>query len=397
MRLTCVCAFRWIVPLLAPALFAAGCAGFAVGTPSTSVSVVPTTAAVTSTVIISQPTATIQEAVRPMTATVPVDMATTRIASPSGTMGTPGASPLGSQPPLGTPTVAPVGAQQPASLRTVLYQDDFKNSKSGWPDELLFQDYFVGYHEPDFYHVEVHAPNDSAIVTAPGQTFDNFSAETRVQISAANTAPNGDFRYGLALRRAGNRYYAFAISPRTKTWYVLKSSSGKLQVLGQGTQDSIRGLQAQDTLRVNAQGPLLTFFVNGQPVSQINDPDYASGGVGFYVETFDSPKAHIHYDSLIISQPENLPAQPVASPTLQAPLVRCTVMVDLLRLRPSPEISNEPSIAGLFMGTQLDALARSTDGTWIRVRIHGSSQEGWVSSEPALIACNGLFASLPEK
>ena len=278
----------------------------------------------------------------------------------------------------------------------LLYQDDFTDPTSGWPNELVFQDYYIGYHEPDFYHVEVHTPNDSAIVTVPERTFDNFSAETRVQISAANTAPSGDFRYGLAVRRTGNRYYAFAISPRTKTWYVLKSSSGKLEVLGQGTQDSIRGLQAQDTLRVNAQGPLLTFFVNGQPVSQINDADYTGGGVGFYVETFDSPKAHIHYDSLIISQPENLPAQAVPSPTPQAPLVTCTVIVDLLRLHPLPRLGGEPAIAGLFKGTQLDALARSPDGAWIWVRIHGSNQEGWVITLPSLLSCDSPIAGLPE-
>ena len=267
----------------------------------------------------------------------------------------------GVQAALGTPATTPAAAGLASPNTEILYQEDFTNTASGWPNDLLFQDYYVGYHEPEYYHVEVHTPNGSAIVAAPGRTFDNFSAETRVQISAANTAPSGDFRYGLALRRTGNRYYAFAISPRTKTWYVLKSSSGKLQVLSQGTQDSIRGLQAQDTLRVNAQGPLLTFFVNGQPVSQINDPDYTGGSVGFYVETFDSPKAHIHYDNLIISQPENLPAS-------QAPLVTCTVNVDLLRLRPLPEFGDAPAIAGLFRGTQLDALARSADGAWIRVR-----------------------------
>jgi hypothetical protein len=92
-------------------------------------------------------------------------------------------------------TQSPPGAPAAAN---VLYQDDFKDPASGWPDELVFQDYYVGYHEPDFYHVEVHVSNDSAIVSAPGHTFDNFEAETRVLVSLANTAPNGDFRYGLA-------------------------------------------------------------------------------------------------------------------------------------------------------------------------------------------------------
>lgn len=418
MRRASVHTLRWIIPSLATALIAAGCAGFAAAIPSTSVA--PTTAAATSTAIVSQPTTTVEKTVEPIMATMPADTATatsivilsqpttavektaepvtttmpadtaaTGIATPSVTVEAPVASPLA------TPTVAPVDTQRPVTPTATLYQDDFTDPKSGWPNELVFQDYYVGYHEPDFYHVEVHTPNDSAIVTVPGRTFDNFSAETRVLVSAANTAPSGDFRYGLVVRRTGNRYYALAISSRTKTWYVLKSGSDKIQVLGQGTQDSIQGLQAADTLRVNAQGPLLTFFVNGQLVSQINDQDYVTGGVGFYVETFDSPKAHIHYDSLVISQPENLPAQPVLSPTSQASLVTCTVTVNLLRLRPTPQISTMPAIAGLFEGTQLDALARNADGTWIWGRVHGSSLEGWVSAQPTLITCNGSVASLP--
>ena len=206
--------------------------------------------------------------------------------------------------------VMPQLTTTPAAVQAVLYQDHFTDPKSGWPDELVFQNYYVGYHEPDFYHVEVHVPNDSAIVTAPGQTFDNYQAETQVTVSKANTAPNGDFRYGLVVRRSGNRYYAFTISPRTKTWYVLKSGSGNLKVLAQGTQETIRGLEALDSLRVNADGPVLTFFINDQTVSQVSDPDYTAGEVGFYVETFDSPKAHADFHNLVVSRPMSPPPQP---------------------------------------------------------------------------------------
>ena len=189
----------------------------------------------------------------------------------------------------------------------MLYQDDFTDKRSGWPDELVFQDYYVGYHEPEYYHVEVRAANDSALVTVPGRTFDNFEAEARVQVSLANTAPAGDFRYGLVVRRAGNLYYGFSVSPRTKTWTVFKNSAAGMKVLEQGTQETIRGLQGFDDLRVNADGPTLTFVVNDQVVSQVSDADYTSGGAGLYVETLDSPKAHIHFDNLVLRQPENPP------------------------------------------------------------------------------------------
>jgi hypothetical protein len=399
--------------LLATALIAAGCTGSAIGQIPTPglLTVAPVPAIATA----SQPTSTAPEA--EAIETGGVTPPATALLSPSATAiparPTPeisaGSPALTETPPAPsshhTPTRAettPTTAERspdamlqltmtiPVTVPTVLYQDDFTNPKSGWPDELAFQDYYVGYHEPDFYHVEVHAPNDSAIVVAPGQTFDNYQAETQVTVSKANTAPTGDFRYGLVVRRAGNHYYAFTISPRTKTWYVLKSGSGNLKVLAQGTQETIRGLEALDSLRVNADGPVLTFFINDQNVSQVNDPDYTKGEVGFYVETFDSPKVHAHFHNLVVNQPMKAP--PEASSAV--PVLTCAVTAELLKLRSGPNGGEAPTIAGLFKSTQLEAIGRNVDGSWIRVRIHGGTQEGWVSALPTLVTCDGAIASL---
>ncbi len=70
----------------------------------------------------------------------------------------------------------------------------------------------------------------------PKQTFADFTMETKVRTDPNNTAKTGDFRYGLVFRRSGNQYYAFVVSPRTKSWYVLKSSPSGLVTLKQGTQ-----------------------------------------------------------------------------------------------------------------------------------------------------------------
>jgi hypothetical protein len=188
----------------------------------------------------------------------------------------------------------------------VLYEDDFTDPASGWPNELVFDNYYIGYHEPEYYHVEVRGPHNRAVVVLPEQSFDDFVAETEVFVSQENTAPNGDFRYGLVVRRSGEQYYGFTISPHTKTWSVLKSSPSGLEVLDEGTENSIQGLDA-DMLRVSAKGPDFTFHINGRPVSRVNDADYVNGEVGNIVETFDSPRAHLHFDSLVIRKFEMLP------------------------------------------------------------------------------------------
>lgn len=115
------------------------------------------------------------------------------------------------------PTTPPTTSQVTKLQEDVLYEDNFKDPKSGWPNELVFGNYFVGYHEPEYYHVEVRAQHDSAVVVLPGRSFDNFSAEMSVFADEANTAKSGDFRYGLVIRRSGNQFYAFTVSPRTKT------------------------------------------------------------------------------------------------------------------------------------------------------------------------------------
>ena len=155
----------------------------------------------------------------------------------------------------GTTTIREVEAA-PASTG-VLYQDDFTDPKSGWPNNLEFGNYYIGYHEPNHYHVEVHVPHDRAVVAVPKRSFTDFTMESKVVVAPNNTAKTGDFRYGLVFRRSGNQYYAFVVSPRTKSWSVLKSSPSGLVELKKGSDDSIQGLTAEDTLRVDAKGSTL--------------------------------------------------------------------------------------------------------------------------------------------
>ena len=264
----------------------------------------------------------------------------------------------------------------------VLYHDRFRDISSGWPDEVVFDNYYIGYHEPEFYHVEVHEPNDSAIVVLPGQEFSDVTVEVEVFADEANTAQSGDFRYGIALRRSGNQYYAFTVTPGTKAWHVLRNSPTGLEVLDEGTDETIRGLEEVDVLRVDANGSTFTFHVNGQPVSQIEDTTYAAGDLGFIVETFDSPRAHIHYDSLTIREAK-LP-QPI-----------CMVDILALNLRDGPGLAYSPPITLLLDGTRLEPLARSSDDQWIQIRVHGSEQVGWVAAFSPYISCNFSVTDLP--
>jgi hypothetical protein len=200
------------------------------------------------------------------------------------------------------------------------YQDDFADPSSGWPKEE-FDNYFIGYHEPDYYHVDVRSPNDKELVPVPDKaSYGDVTVEATVFTDPNNTAATGDFLYGLAFHRSGDQYYAFTISPRSQKWAVLKSSPNQLEVLKEGSDDSIQGLKAADNIRVDVQGSTFFLHINDRLVDQVSDSDYAEGEVGLYVQTQDIPRAHIHFDSVTIRE-------------VEAPQLVCSVTSIAMRVR----------------------------------------------------------------
>ena len=179
--------------------------------------------------------------------------------------------------------------------------DDFANLESGWWQARSPVDaYFYGYHPTDFYHVQISDANDCLTVDNEA-TFANFMAEIEIFVASTDTE-TGDFRYGLSIRQNDKEFYAFVISPRTKTWRILKSTPAGMGLMAEGSQETIQGdgKETRDRLFIIANGPELTFFINGVLVSRVYDDAYTEGNVGFIVETLDETYAHIHFDSVAI-------------------------------------------------------------------------------------------------
>ncbi|MBI3760896.1 MAG: hypothetical protein HY260_03410 [Chloroflexi bacterium] len=218
-----------------------------------------------------------------------------------------------------TPTPAPTPPPATATADTgLLYEDSFTDPASGWP-AITSDVTKSGYHPPDAFHLEVSKPN-TAFWVFRHQDFGDFSAETKVFLDSA--ADGGQWRHGLAFRmNAEGHFYAFTINPRPQTWQVLKHVADGWQTLAEGTNASIVSEpKAVNTLRVDAGGANFTFSINGQPVVMVSDGEYASGDIGFVVETFDQTKAHLHFDSLTVRKfdPGAVPAAPTAGPVATA-------------------------------------------------------------------------------
>jgi len=262
---------------------------------------------------------------------------------------------------------------------TTLYQDDFTNPSTGWT-EKTFDNYFIGYHEPEYYHIEIKGPNYKTTVFEPQNgNFGDATIELEVFTNSAKTAPEGDFRYGLAFRRSGDQYYAFAVSQRTKKWYVLKNSPNELITLQEGADESIHDPDVGDLLRVDAQGSNFLFHINDRLVAQISDPDYASGEVGFYVESFDSPATHIHFDTFTIRDVDLV--------------LSCNVSGGTLYVRSGPG-KTFAQTGILADGDSVKALGISSN-KWIKILTEGSDQPGWVSYAEGYMFCTPTIDLFP--
>jgi hypothetical protein len=247
-----------------------------------------------------------------------------------------------------------------------LLYDDFSDTLSGWYNARAPRGpFFYGYHPNDFYHVQLSTAH-SCLTVYRNRPVKNFTAEAQIFIAATDTEA-GNFRYGLIVREDGNDFYALTISSRTKTWQVLKSTSEGLTLMDEGSAATLSGVDQEhrDRLVVIGDGPALTFFVNGELVSQIVDTDYVQGNVGFIVETMDETYAHVHYDSIEVRPLINpSPAEdtstantyPVDSPTCQGSVnIEDTLVQFTTHTVANGE--NLSDIATLYKVTQADILA----------------------------------------
>ena len=155
---------------------------------------------------------------------------------------------------------------------------------TGWA-EKKFDNYFVGYHEPEYYHVEI-----SGAITKP-----RSSSRTKGRLAISRSSwmfprlrpkPPRKAIFAMVWRSAapGTSTMPSRFLRAAKKWYVLKSSPSGLTVLTEGTAENVHDADVDDNLRVDAQGPNFLLHINDQLVGQVTDPDYASGEIGFYVE-----------------------------------------------------------------------------------------------------------------
>ena len=181
----------------------------------------------------------------------------------------------------------------------ILFRDEFSSAR-GWVQGEVdpFAARYVRYLGGRYYQVEVQGAQDQFLSFVPNERiYGDVNIEIKTRIESASP---GDFRYGMVFRRSGDQYYAFVISPPTEGWYFLKSSADGLKILRYGTEKKIRGLEGQDTLRVETYGSTFLLFINDQFIAWLSDADYASGEAGLFVDSMEITTGLINFNSITV-------------------------------------------------------------------------------------------------
>ena len=192
-------------------------------------------------------------------------------------------------------------AQEPAS--NILFQDDFSDTNSGW-DRADWDSGITDYNSGT-YRMLVKVPSYD-IWANPGQYFDG---DIRVEADGTKVAGEYDDDYGLICRYSGEpsapNYYYFIIS--SDGYAVIgKVTSGSNEYISSekmNPTDAIKQGMATNHLQADCIGSTLTFYVNGQMVTNVSDSSFTGGDVGIIAGTFDIPSAEFSFDNLVVTRP----------------------------------------------------------------------------------------------
>jgi len=198
----------------------------------------------------------------------------------------------------GVPTSATPILSTVAASGTVIFNDDFSNTLSGW-DQASNPTGRTGYDE-GLYRMLVDAPN-SLIWSTPPMQF----GDVRIEVdTAAINGPASAFA-GIACRVSGNEFYSFVISA-DGYFSIALTQNGKFTMLGQdqmAPSANIKTGVALNHLRADCSGTTLAFYINGFLVGQVNDPTLTSGEVGLLTGTLEQGGADVVFDQFIVIQP----------------------------------------------------------------------------------------------
>jgi hypothetical protein len=198
------------------------------------------------------------------------------------------------------PGPAPLPGEPEAPASNVLYQDDFSNSNSGWP-EAADADKAAAYLDGQYLMQAFTASQD--VWAHPGENFADVSIE--VDATKFSGPDNNDF--GIICRFVDDSNFYFLIIASDGYQVIGKYDNNEIVYLSADQMqvtDAVNQGSATNHLRADCVGSTLTLYVNGQQVASVNDTSFTSGDIGLTVGTFDDPNVAVTFDNFVVFEPQ---------------------------------------------------------------------------------------------
>lgn len=188
----------------------------------------------------------------------------------------------------------------PATESSVLFQDDFSSTSSGW-DRTTYDDGSQTDYVDGGYHILVN--DEYASVWAnPGINV----ADVSVEVDGVKRGGVDDNEFGVICRyQDESNFYAGSISS-DGFYAIVKIQDGEFGYVGtEGMQSSDLILQGEQVnrVRLDCVGSTLTLYVNGMQLISGNDSSFGSGDVGLYAGTFGTPGIDVFFDNFAAQRP----------------------------------------------------------------------------------------------
>ena len=186
-------------------------------------------------------------------------------------------------------------ATVPVAASDVLMADDFSDLHNNWLSEVTEQAE-KGYEDGEF-RLTVYQPEYSTwSYPDPPRDFADFALE----VDARRVSGPLDNEFGVLVRYQPetDEFYLFAISSNG-FYSVQKYQANEWQKLVDWTESTaiLQG-EAVNRLRVTGQGDKMRFFVNGEPLTQVEDASFRSGSVGLLASTNEKGGVAVAFDNL---------------------------------------------------------------------------------------------------
>jgi len=179
-----------------------------------------------------------------------------------------------------------------------LFFDDFTKPSTGWK-RFTSAEGTMDY-DGNGYRFLVNALQANFWST-PGKSF----KDVRMEVDVAKLSGPDENRIGLLCRFTEGNYYFFMVS--SDGYYTIgKYIGGNAIQLGQTEMqynEAIHTGLAINHLRADCVGNTFTLYVNGSPVAQAQDSDFAEGDVGLLAGTFSQPGVDVIFDNFVVLQP----------------------------------------------------------------------------------------------